>query len=58
MASDEMLLRRFSCLDLCRIGISYKTNICVDLHELTKEAGFFCMKSKRKMETYYGQAAL
>jgi hypothetical protein len=23
MASDEMLLRRFSCLDLCRIGISY-----------------------------------
>lgn len=27
MASDEMLLRRFSCLDLCRIGISYKTNI-------------------------------
>ena len=27
MASDEMLLRRYSCLDLCRIGISYKTNI-------------------------------
>ena len=49
MASDEMLLRRFSCLDLCRIGISYKTTLL--------DGEFFELKPGRNVVTCSGVAA-
>ena len=46
MASDEMLLRSFSCLDLCRIGISYKTTLL--------DGEFFELKPGRNVVTCSG----